>query len=155
MLEARTDVLQDELESWVLRAAPEARNVDELRGLFRLASASESICDAARDMTWYVEHGEPLHPVVQMALEETEETSVETVVQPGSPADGRSLKELQVETETGMFVLGIQRGIAVGLPAARDLRCFAPATGLISVGPEEGEEELIALCGEQPVPVET
>ena len=25
-------------------------------------------------MTWYVEHGEPLHPVVQMALEETEET---------------------------------------------------------------------------------
>src|SRR6187200_1787755 len=107
VLEARSDVSEDELESWVLRAAPEARNVDELRGLFRLASASESICDAARDMTWYVEHGEPLHPVVQMALEETD---VETVVQPGSPADGKSLKELQVETETGMFVLAIQRG---------------------------------------------
>ena len=40
VLEARSDVLQDELESWVLRAAPEARNLDELRGLFRLASAS-------------------------------------------------------------------------------------------------------------------
>jgi hypothetical protein len=26
---------------------------------------------------------------------------------------------------------------------------------LISIGPEEGEEELIALCGDQPVPVET
>src|SRR5439155_24258386 len=109
-LEARSDILHDELESWVLRAAPEARDPDELRGLLRLASASESICDAARDMTWYVERGEELHPVVQMALEETEETSAETVVQPGSPADGRSLKELQVETETGMFVLAIQRG---------------------------------------------
>ena len=83
-LEARSDHLEDELESWVLRAAPEARNVDELRGLIRLASASESICDAARDMTWYVEQGEPLHPVVQMALEETEETSAQTIVQPGS-----------------------------------------------------------------------
>ena len=154
VLEARSDVLQDELESWVLRAAPEARNVDELRGLFRLASASESICDAARDMTWYVEHGEPLHPVVQMALEETEETSVETVVQPGSPADGRSLKELQVETETGMFVLAIQRGPR-WVYRPRGTSVLRGGDRLISIGPEEGEEELIALCGEQPVPVET
>ena len=109
-LEARSDQLRDELESWVLRAAPEARDPDELRGLIRLAGASEAMCDAARDMTWYVEHGEALHPVVQMALEETEETSAETIVQPGSPAAGRSLKEMRLETETGMFVLAVQRG---------------------------------------------
>jgi uncharacterized protein with PhoU and TrkA domain len=154
VLEARSDVSEDELESWVLRAAPEARNVDELRGLIRLAAASESICDAARDMTWYVEHGEPLHPVVQMALEETDEISAETIVQPGSPADGRSLKDLQLETETGMFVLAIQRGARwVYRPRGRSL--LRAGDRLISIGPEEGEEELIALCGEQPVPVET
>ena len=118
VLEGRSDQLEDELESWVLRAAPEARDVDELRGLIRLASASESICDAARDMTWYVEQGEPLHPVVQMALEETEETSAETIVQPGSPADGKSLRELRFETETGMFVLADAARHALGLPAA-------------------------------------
>ena len=89
-LEARSDILHDELESWVLRAAPEARNPDELRGLLRLASASEYVCDSASDMTWYVEHGEPLHPVVQMALEETEETFAETVVEEVSNADGKS-----------------------------------------------------------------
>src|SRR5437867_592647 len=154
VLEARSDVLEDELESWVLRAAPEARNVDELRGLIRLASASETVCDAARDMTWYVEHGEPLHPVVQMALEETEEISVETVVQPGSPADGRSLKDLRVETETGMFVLAIQRG-ARWVYRPRGTSVLRGGDRLISIGPEEGEEELIALCGEQPVPIET
>jgi uncharacterized protein with PhoU and TrkA domain len=145
-LEARSDILHDELESWVLRAAPEARNPDELRGLLRLASASESICDAARDLTWYVEHGEPLHPVVQMALEETEETSAETVVERGSPADGHSLKELRVETETGMFVLAVQRGSRwIYRPRAG----FQLREGdrLISVGPEEGEEELRVLCG--------
>jgi uncharacterized protein with PhoU and TrkA domain len=154
VLEARSDVSEDELESWVLRAAPEARNVDELRGLIRLGSASESICDAARDMTWYVEHGEPLHPVVQLALEETEEISVETVVQPGSLADGRSLKDLRLETETGMFVLAIQRG-ARWVYRPRGTSMLRAGDRLISIGPEEGEEELIALCGEQPVPIET
>ncbi|HEV8683025.1 MAG TPA: PhoU domain-containing protein, partial [Actinomycetota bacterium] len=68
-LEARSDMLHDELESWVLRASPEARNVDELRGLIRLAYASEVIFDAARDMTRLVERGEELHPVVAAALE--------------------------------------------------------------------------------------
>jgi uncharacterized protein with PhoU and TrkA domain len=145
-LEARSDQLHDELESWVLRAAPEARNPDELRGLLRLASAGESVCDAARDMTWYVEHGEPLHPVVQMALEETEETSAETVVQPGSPAAGRSLKELRLETETGMFVLAVQRG-ARWIYRPRGTFELREGDRLISVGPEEGEEALWAVTG--------
>jgi uncharacterized protein with PhoU and TrkA domain len=150
VLEARSDALQDELESWVLRSAPEARNVDELRGLLRLGNASESICDAARDMTWYVEHGEPLHPVVQLALEETEETSAETTVLPDSPADGRSLKDLGVETETGMFVLAIQRG-SRWIYRPRGTLTLLAGDRLISVGPEEGEAELLLLCGGEPI----
>jgi uncharacterized protein with PhoU and TrkA domain len=144
-MEERSDVLQDELESWVLRAAPEARHVDELRGLIRLASASESMCDAARAMTWHVERGEPLHPVVQMALEETDETSTEVLVEPGAPADGRSLRDLRVETETGMFVLAVQRGPRwVYRPRAGSV--LLAGDRLIAIGPEEGEEELAALC---------
>ncbi len=145
-LEARSDQLHDELESWVLRAAPEARNPDELRGLLRLGSAGEYMCDAARDMTWYVERGEPLHPVVQMALEETEETSAETVVQPGSPAAEASLKDLRVETETGMFVLAVQRG-ARWIYRPRGTFVLQEGDRIISIGPEEGEEELWALTG--------
>ncbi len=145
-LEARSDQLHDELESWVLRAAPEARNPDELRGLLRLGSAGEYMCDAARDMTWYVERGEPLHPVVQMALEETEETSAETVVQPGSAASGGSLKDLRVETETGMFVLAVQRG-ARWIYRPRGTFVLQEGDRIISIGPEEGEEELWALTG--------
>ena len=145
-LEARSDQLRDELESWVLRAAPEARNPDELRGLIRLAGASEAICDAARDMTWYVEHGEALHPVVQMALEETEETSAETIVQPGSSAAGRSLKELRLETETGMFVLAVQRGVR-WIYRPRPGFVLRESDRLISVGPEDGEAELWAVTG--------
>ena len=144
-LEARSDILHDELESWVLKAAPEARNTDELRGLLRLGYASETIFDAARDMTWLIEHGEELHPVVQMALEETDEVAAETVVERGSRADGKSLKQLQLETETGMFVLAVQRGRRwIYRPRPR----FELEAGdrVISIGPEEGAAELEALC---------
>ena len=143
-LETRSDFLHDELESWVLKSAPEARNTDELRGLLRLAYASEMIFDAARDMTWLVEQGEELHPVIRMALEESEEVSAETVVEQGSGAEGRSLKDLQLETETGMFVLAVQRGRRwIYRPRPR----FELQAGdrVISIGPEEGMAELDTL----------
>src|SRR5437763_1135630 len=108
-LETRSDTLEDELESWVLRAAPEARHPDELRGILRIGYASESIFDAARDMTWLVEQGEELHPVVAMALEESEEVATETVVERGSRADGHSRKEPPAQAETGMHVLAGRR----------------------------------------------
>ncbi|MFN2545716.1 MAG: potassium channel family protein [Actinomycetota bacterium] len=144
-LEGRSDVLHDELESWVLKAAPEARRPDELRGLLRLAYASETIFDAARDMTWLVEQGEELHPVVAMALEESEEVAAETVVEDGSHAAGRTLKDLQLETETGMFVLAVQRGRRwVYRPRPRfELH---PGDRVISIGPEDGAEELARVC---------
>jgi uncharacterized protein with PhoU and TrkA domain len=96
-------------------------------------------------MTWYVEQGEPLHPVVQMALEETEETSAETVVDAGSAADGRTLKDLRLETETGMFVLAVQRG-ARWIYRPRGPFQIRAEDRLIAVGPEEGADELERLC---------
>jgi uncharacterized protein with PhoU and TrkA domain len=144
-LESRSDILHDELESWVLKAAPEARNTDELRGLLRLAYAGERIFDAARDMTWLIEKGEELHPVIQMALEETEEVTAETIIEPGSRAEGRSLKQLQLETETGMFVLAVQRGRRwIYRPRPR----FELEAGdrVISLGPGEGVAEIEALA---------
>lgn len=144
-LEARSDILHDELESWVLKAAPEASNTDELRGLLRLAYASETIFDAARDMTWLVEQGEELHPVVAMALQETEEVAAETIVEAGSRAVGRTLKELQLETETGMFVLAVQRGRR-WIYRPRPVLQLEPGDRVISIGPEEGVPELEELC---------
>ena len=144
-LETRSDILHDELESWVLKAAQEARNTDDLRGLLRLGYASETIFDAARDMTWLVEQGEELHPVIAMALEETEEVAVETIVEPGSRAAGRSLKQLQLETETGMLVLAVQRGRR-WIYRPRPRFELEPYDRVISIGPEEGATELEALC---------
>jgi uncharacterized protein with PhoU and TrkA domain len=145
-LETRSDAVHDELESWVLRSSLEARNTDDLRGLLHLAHASEMIFDSAREMTRLVEAGEELHPVIAAALVESDEVGHETVVGPGSAADGRSIKELSIETETGMFVLAVQRGRRwTYRPKPR----FVLASGdrVIALGPPEGGEELDALVG--------
>jgi len=145
-LEARSDAVHDELESWVLRSAPEARNPDDLRGLLHLAHASEMIFDSAREMTRLVEQGEELHPVIAAALVESDEFGHETEVQAEAPADGRSIKELRIETETGMFVLAIQRGRRW---TYRPKPTFVLQAGdrVVAVGPAEGADELDELAG--------
>lgn len=147
-LESRSDVLHDELESWVLRSSQEARNPDDLRGLIRLAHASEMIFDSAREMTRLVEQGEELHPVIAAALVESDEVGHETVVAPGSPADGRSIKELSVETETGMFILAVQRGRKWNYRPKPHYTLVADDR-IIAIGPAEGGEELDRLVGMQ------
>ena len=90
---------------------------------------ASTICDSARDMTWYVEHGEPLHPVVQMALEETEETFAETVVEEGS---------------TG------RREVAAGPPRGdRDRACSSWRSSADRAGPT-GRARAFVLDGRRP-----
>ena len=145
-LEARSDTIHDDLESWVLRSAQEARNPDDLRGLIRLAHASEMIFDSAREMTRLVEQGEELHPVIAAALVESDEVGHETIVGSGSPAEGKSIRELSVETETGMFVLAVQRGRRwTYRPKPRFV--FQSGDRIIAIGPGEGGEELDRLVG--------
>lgn len=147
-LEARSDAVHDELESWVLRSSLEARNPDDLRGLLHLAHASEMIFDSAREMTRLVEAGEELHPVIAAALVESDEVGHETIVASSSQADGATIKELSVETETGMFVLAIQRGRRWTYRPKPSFR-FQAEDRVIAIGPAEGGEELDTMVGMQ------
>jgi uncharacterized protein with PhoU and TrkA domain len=143
-LESRSDELQNELESWVLRATESAPNPEELRGLLRLAYASEAISDAARSMTRLVEVPEDLHPIVAEAIEASDAVAVEAIVEIGSAADGKTLKELSFKTETGMSALAVQRsGRWIYRPSPR----FQLRSGdrVIATGPEDGVEEVTAL----------
>jgi uncharacterized protein with PhoU and TrkA domain len=151
-LEARSDELEAELESWVLRATEDAPNPDELRGLLRLAYASEAICDAARAMTRLVERGEDLHPIVAEAIEASDAVAIDVVVEPGSIAAGKTLKELSFRTETGMSALAVQRGGRwIYRPTARFQ--LLPGDRVITTGPEDGIEEVEALV-RVPAPAE-
>jgi uncharacterized protein with PhoU and TrkA domain len=145
-LEDRLDEMMERLELWVLRAAQERVDPSGLRGLMHLAQAAEEIGDAAQQMVWLIEQGEELHPILALALGDADEVVVRVPVAAGSQADGRSLRDLCLETETGFFVLAIRRGGRY-VYRPQPTVVLAPEDELIATGPDEGHHHLAALCG--------
>jgi uncharacterized protein with PhoU and TrkA domain len=145
-LEDRLDEMEERLELWVLRASQERVDPAPLRGLLHLAQAAEEIGDAAQQMVWLVEEGEELHPILALALGDADEVVVRVPIAAGSPAEGKSLRELNLETETGFYLLAIRRG---GRYLYRPQRTVVLQAGdeLIATGPDEGHHLLAQLGG--------
>jgi uncharacterized protein with PhoU and TrkA domain len=145
-LEDRLDEMRERLEVWVLRSAAEQVEPSALRGLLHLGGAAEAIGDAAQQMVWLVEEGEEMHPVLAIALGDSDEVIVRVPVSPGSFLDGRTLAELQLELETGFYLLAIRRaGRYVYRP--RGPEQLQANDELIAIGPEEGRERIAELGG--------
>ena len=109
VLEGRSDQLEDELESWVLRAAPEARNVDELAAdPARLGLQDDPRRRARADLVRRAGRATAPRGADGAGGDRGDERETSSSV--ASPADGTSLPEFCVETETGTFVLAVQRG---------------------------------------------
>jgi uncharacterized protein with PhoU and TrkA domain len=149
VLEDKSDELYHQLEGWVLRAAAELEDPEELRGLIHLASASERIVDAAQSMTRVIEdEAGPPHPIIAAALSEADEIVAEAIIAPGSRAEGKSMKELRLHTETGMEVLAIQRDERWSYRPRRT-RTLEAGDRLLAIGPEEGAPRLRAWAGDE------
>src|SRR5215212_4663472 len=147
-IEDEMDEMRYRLERWVLLAAPRVEDSSRLRGLLHLAIAAETIADCAMEMVWMVEKGEEVHPVLSAAVGESDEVVLKLTVSPDSPADGKTLQELQLETETGMFVLAVNRG---GRWTYRPRGTFTLRAGdsLLLTGAPEGLEPLAELFGQE------
>ena len=145
-LESRLDDMNDRLELWVLRAAKEDLDPSPLRGLLHLAKAAEDLGDQARQMTWVVEQGESVHPILELALGESDDVVVQFPIAPGCAAEGRSLAELQLNLEPGFTVLALRRGPRY-LYRPGGAQVLVADDEVIASGPDEGREQLAARFG--------
>jgi uncharacterized protein with PhoU and TrkA domain len=93
-----------------------------------------------------VEQGEELHPVLALGLGDADEVVVRMPVATGSRCDHRSLRELQLETETGFYLLAIRRGGRYLYRPRKDT-VLLPDDELIATGPDEGQALLAGWCG--------
>ena len=149
-LEESMDRMKEELEILVMEAArgvTEKSNFNELRGLLHIAGSSEIISDAAYEIADVVLRDIPLHPVFLASIEESDEIILKMEVK-NEEIFGKTLKELRIETRTGMFILAIRRkdGKLVYNPAGdAELR---KGDLLIMRGPREGEGKMREICGE-------
>ncbi|QIN79326.1 potassium channel protein [Rubrobacter marinus] len=147
-IEDEMDEMRYRIERWVLLAARRMEDAPRLRGILHLATASETIADCAQEMVWIVEKGEEVHPVLSAAVGESDEIVLKLTVSPGSPADGRTLGSLRIETETGMYALAVNRaGRWTYRP--RDAYALRGGDSLLVTGAPEGLEPLADLFGQE------
>ena len=145
-LEDRLDEMRERLEVWVLRGAAEQIDPSPLRGLLHLGSAAEQLGDSAQQMVWLVEQGEEMHPVLGLALGDSDEVIARVPVGAGSHLEGKTLREAKLELETGTYLLAIRRaGRYIYRP--RGLVRLEAGDELIAIGPDDGRDRLAELAG--------
>jgi uncharacterized protein with PhoU and TrkA domain len=145
-LEDRLDEMRERLEVWVLRGAAEQIDPSPLRGLLHLGSAAEQLGDSAQQMVWLVEQGEEMHPVLGLALGDSDEVIARVPVGAGSQLEGKTLREAKLELETGTYLLAIRRAGRYIYRPRGPVRLEA-GDELIAIGPDDGRDRLAELAG--------
>lgn len=145
-LEDRLDEMKVRLELWVLRASADDLDPGKLRGLLHLGQAAEDIGDQAQQMVWLIEQEEEVHPILSIALGDSDEVVMRVPVAPDSSAAGRSLRELQLDVVPGFSVLAVRRGGRY-LYRPRGTAVLEEGDELIASGPDEGRSMLAERCG--------
>ncbi|RQG91324.1 potassium channel family protein [Natrarchaeobius halalkaliphilus] len=108
-LEVEVDAMQSRFEAWTLRAAADAEDPVVLRGLIRLGTSTEVISDAAIDISEGVLRDFDVHPVVQLAVQESDEIITRVEIEAGSDLDGTTVAAGVPDTESTMSVIAIRR----------------------------------------------
>ncbi|MFB1063406.1 potassium channel family protein [Natrinema sp. H-ect4] len=108
-LEVEVDAMQSRFEAWTLRAAADAPDPVALRGLIQLGSSTERISDTAIEISEGVLRDIDVHPVVQMAVQESDEIITRVVVETGSELDGTAVTAGVPDAESTMSVIAIRR----------------------------------------------
>ncbi|WP_280587679.1 potassium channel family protein [Halorubrum sp. Boch-26] len=145
-LEVEVDALQSRFEAWTLRAAREADDPVSLRGLIHLGVATEEISDAAVKITEGVTRDLGVHPVVEMAVQESDEIITRTVVREGSTLAGTTVENGIPTTDVSTSVIAIRRpdeGWMIGHDIDTVLR---PGDAVISKGTRTSAAEFEALA---------
>jgi uncharacterized protein with PhoU and TrkA domain len=145
-LEDRLDEMREQLELWVLRSAAETVDPSGLRGLLHLGSAAEEIGHAAQQLVWLVEENEEMHPVLELALGETDDVVVQFPIAPGSALAGTLMTGTQVGDDTGFHLLALRRGGRY-LHRPRGRVQLQAGDEVLAAGPWEGRGALAEQCG--------
>jgi uncharacterized protein with PhoU and TrkA domain len=108
-LEERMEILQLRARMSLLMAARTPADAEELAPVLGMVGAAEKIADAAADIAKIVLEDIGLPDAMREALPEAIETVVRAEISPGSEYAGRTLADLNLETDTGVRVIAIRR----------------------------------------------
>lgn len=108
-LEVEVDALRSRFEAWVLQAAAEVDDPVRLRGLIHLGLATETISDAAIEISEGILRDIDVHPVTQAAVQESDELMVRIRIDGGSQLEGSSISDGVLDELPAISVLAVRR----------------------------------------------
>ncbi|MFC6716498.1 potassium channel family protein [Natrialbaceae archaeon GCM10025810] len=109
VLEERMDVLQLQARMSVLMAARSPDDAEQLAPVLGVVGAAEKVADASGDIAKIVLEQVGLPDAIRSALPEAVETVLRASVDADSRFAGRTLGDINLETETGVRVIAIRR----------------------------------------------
>lgn len=142
-LEEEMDSLHIEFQCRVLSRTDEEVDPRDLLGIIRMGNVTERIADAASEIAEVVLRGIEPHPILQMVIQDAEETVERVIVSADSLLVGKTLKEAAIADETGMWVLVIRRDNKWIRP--RPDTVLMAGDVVIASGYSEGEEDFKRL----------
>ena len=145
-LEVEVDALQSRFEAWTLRAAKDAEDPVSLRGLIRLGISTEVISDAALEISEGVRRDIDVHPVIELAMQESDEVISRVTVEAGSDLAGATITDGVPATDVTMSVIAIRRPDEGWMLVADTEETLQPGDVLIGKGTRTAAENFAALA---------
>ena len=135
-----------QLREIAILAARSPEDAESMSGVLAVASAMEKIGDAAEDIARVVLKDLGVPSQLRDDLRHAEEVVARVRIRDENQVEGKSLEELQLPTETGMWVIAIRRDVDwIFAPGGDEV--LAPSDVLFLQGPEEGVDLVRELAG--------
>src|SRR6266511_1160713 len=150
-LEERLDGYLRRLREISMLAARSPEDAEAMGGVLHIAGAIEKIGQAASDMARVVEARLGIPDALRRDLRHADEIVGRVRVREGAPCVGRTLKDLLLPSETGMWLMAVRRGSEWEFdPQAETV--LNEGDVLLYQGPEEGVNLIRALAGAPALP---
>ena len=135
-----------ELREIAILAARSPEDAERMSGVLAVAGAMEKIGDAAEDIARVVLKDLGVPSQLRDDLRHAEEVVARVRIREENELEGKTLEELQLPTETGMWVIAIRRDVDwIFAPSGDEV--LAPGDVLFLQGPEEGVDLVRELAG--------
>ena len=148
-LEERMDVAVHELRILCMLATRSAEDAEQLAGVLGMANAIEEIADAAEDIARVVLTDLGVPGELRDDLRHAEEVLARVKLREGNQLGTRSLRDLALPSETGMWVIAIRRDVDY-LYGPSGETVLQDGDVLFLQGPAEGVDLVRELAGGEP-----
>jgi len=140
-LEEKTDQMNRLLQRQIIEKAVDTGEVNQTLAAIRLGSSLEVIADAAFEIANVVMRDVDPHPILKMSVHDSDAVVARMKIMEDSLLKGKTIGELRIAENTGMWLIAIKRGKKWIYGPDRDTR-LQEGDIIFATGPLEGEEHL-------------